>query len=97
MSADGKWKLVIHTPMGPRQLDLDITEQGSAFTGSARGPMGEAAVEGAVDGPTLSWTSKITNPMPLTLEFEVTFTDDAAAGKVKLGMLGNAKVQGARA
>jgi len=96
MSADGKWKLVVTTPMGPREGELDITVAGSTFTGVARGAMGESEIEGKVDGDQLSWTAKVTAPMPLTLEFNVTFSGDNATGEVKLGMLGKAKVSGSR-
>jgi hypothetical protein len=97
MSADGNWKIVVHTPMGPREVDLTLSVQGASFSGAAKGAMGESAIDGQADGDRLTWTSSITNPMPLTLTFDVAFTGDGAAGKVKLGMLGEAKVTGARA
>jgi hypothetical protein len=97
MSADGKWNIVIQTPMGPREAVLDLAVQGATFSGTANGAMGESAIEGVAEGNRLTWTAKITNPMPLTLAFDVIFTGDNAAGKVKLGMLGDANVTGARA
>jgi len=97
MSADGNWNLVIHTPMGPRDLALELQTHGTTFTGKATGPMGEAQVEGKVEGERLTWTTDITSPMPLKLQFDVAFVGDAASGSVKLGMLGDAKVVGARA
>lgn len=97
MSADGNWNLVIHTPMGPRDVALHVATHGTTFTGKAAGPMGEAQVEGQVDGERLTWTTDITSPMPLKLRFDVAFVGDAASGSVKLGMLGDAKVAGERA
>jgi hypothetical protein len=97
MSADGKWKIVVHTPMGPREAELELSVQGTSFSGTAKGAMGESAIEGQANGNRLTWTSSITSPMPLTLTFDVAFSGDAAGGKVKLGMLGEANVTGARA
>jgi hypothetical protein len=96
MSADGNWNLVIHTPMGPRDVALQVVTHGTTFTGRATGPMGEAEVEGQVEGERLTWNTDITTPMPLKLQFDVAFVGDAASGSVKLGMLGNAKVAGER-
>lgn len=97
MSADGKWKIVVHTPMGPRETELEIAVQGEAFTGTASTGGASNPVQGKADGDRLTWTANITSPMPLTLEFDVTFSGDTAEGKVKLGMLGDAKVTGGRA
>lgn len=97
MTADGNWNLVVHTPMGPREVALEIVTDGAAFTGKGKGVMGEADIAGKVEGDTLIWTTDITTPLPLKLNFAVAFTGNEASGKVKLGMLGDANVTGARA
>lgn len=96
MSADGKWKVTINTPMGAQTVNVDIKTNGDTFTGSTESPMGSQEVSGKVDGNKLTWSSNITNPMPMTLEFEATVDGDAMTGNVKLGAFGNAPLKGER-
>jgi hypothetical protein len=58
--------------------------------------MGKQEVSGKVNGDTLTWSANITNPMPMTLEFEAKVDGDKMAGNVKLGMFGNAPLSGER-
>jgi carbon-monoxide dehydrogenase large subunit len=39
---------------------------------------------------------KVTKPMPVTLKYNVEVDGDRMAGKVKLGMMGTAKLTGER-
>jgi len=96
MSADGNWKITINTPMGAQTVDATLTTSGDTFTGVTKGPMGEQSVEGKIDGDTLTWSSAITSPMPMTLEFAATVNGDAMTGNVKLGAFGNAALTGVR-
>ncbi|WP_374575883.1 hypothetical protein [Phenylobacterium sp.] len=97
MSADGNWKITINTPMGPQTVDASITTSGDTFTGTTKGQMGEQSVEGKVSGDTLTWSTAITSPMPMTLEFSATVAGDSMSGNVKLGAFGNASLSGVRA
>lgn len=97
MSADGNWKITINTPMGAQVVDASITTSGDTFTGVTKGQMGEQKVEGKVNGDTLTWSSAITSPMPMTLEFTATVAGDNMTGNVKLGAFGNAALTGVRA
>jgi hypothetical protein len=97
MSADGNWKITINTPMGAQTVDATIKTNGDTFTGTTKGQMGEQAVEGKVAGDTLTWSTAITSPMPMTLEFSATVAGDAMTGNVKLGAFGNAALTGVRA
>jgi hypothetical protein len=98
MAADGDWKLVLETPMGPQEAQLSIkTKSATAFDGVMNGQAGTHTFEGAIDGDTLTWQTDITNPLPLTLEFTVKVEGDALSGEAKLGMFGVAPVTGARA
>jgi hypothetical protein len=96
MSADGNWKITISTPMGPQAVNARITTSGDSFTGETSGPMGDQAISGKVAGDSLSWSMNITQPMPLTLEFEAKVDGDAMTGNVKLGAFGNAALSGQR-
>ena len=96
MSADGAWKITISTPMGPQEVTAQITTSGDTFTGRTEGPMGAQEITGKVSGDTLTWSAAITQPMPLTLEFEVKVDGDKMSGNCKLGAFGNAPVSGVR-
>ena len=97
MSADGDWKITINTPMGAQTVNATITTNGDTFTGSTSGQMGTQSVEGKVNGDTLVWSTQITSPMPMTLEFEATVSGDSMSGNVKLGAFGSAPLSGVRA
>ncbi|MBV9289308.1 MAG: hypothetical protein JO288_16080 [Hyphomicrobiales bacterium] len=98
MAADGDWKLVINTPMGPQEADLSVrTKTAATFDGVLNGQSGRQEFEGQIAGDTLIWQTDITTPMPLTLDFNVTIDGDALSGQVQLGMFGPAAVTGARA
>ena len=97
MSADGDWKITINTPMGARTMAVNIATSGDTFTGKVDSEMGSQEVTGKVDGNVLTWSTDITNPMPMKLEFSATVDGDAMTGNVKLGMFGNAALTGVRA
>jgi hypothetical protein len=97
MSADGNWKITINSPMGAQEVTAAITTSGDTFTGTTSGRMGDQTIEGKVDGDKLTWSTAITQPMPMTLEFEATVDGDAMKGNVKLGAFGNAPLTGVRA
>jgi hypothetical protein len=95
-AADGNWKITINTPMGAQEVTASITTSGDTFTGKTSGRMGDADISGKVAGDTLTWSSAITQPMPMTLEFEATASGDTMTGNVKLGAFGNAPLSGVR-
>ena len=97
MSADGNWNVTINTPMGVQTLAVSITTAGDSFTGSANGQLGTQEISGKVDGDTLTWSTNITNPMPMQLDFQAKVEGDSMSGNVKLGMFGNAALSGERA
>lgn len=97
MSADGNWKVTINTPMGARTMNVGVTTSGDTFTGKVDSEMGSQEVQGKVDGDTLSWSTDITNPMPMKLEFTAKVEGDKMTGNCKLGMFGNAALTGERA
>jgi hypothetical protein len=96
MSADGKWKITVQTPMGAQEVTADITTDGGAFTARTEGAMGGQEVSGTVLGDTLAWSTDITSPMPLHIEFEAKVEGDRMSGSAKLGMFGSAPLTGER-
>ncbi len=97
MSADGNWTITIKSPMGAQEVKASIVTSGATFTGKTISQMGSQDVEGKVDGDKLTWSTAITSPMPMTLEFEATVSGDTMSGNVKLGAFGNAPLTGVRA
>jgi hypothetical protein len=97
MAVDGKWEIVINSPMGAQKATLDIATNGSTLTGTQQAAQGSGPLEnGKVDGNTLSWSAKITNPMPLTLDFTGTVEGDKLSGSVKAGAFGSFPFTGSR-
>jgi hypothetical protein len=97
MSADGNWKITMNTPMGARTMDVAIATSGDAFAGKIDSEMGTQELTGKIDGDTLTWSTDITNPMPMTLEFTVKVDGDKMTGKCKLGTFGISDLAGERA
>jgi len=97
MTADGNWNLVVSTPMGERQATLSLKTDGSALKGSQMADGNSAEIfDGTVDGPAISWKVSITNPMPMTLEFNGTISGDEVSGSVVLGDFGTSSFSGTR-
>ncbi|MFM5922884.1 MAG: hypothetical protein ACKOPG_01690, partial [Novosphingobium sp.] len=89
MSVAGTYECVTKTPMGDQKSDVTINVDGDTFTGTNAGAMGSMEMEnGKVDGNKLTWTMKMTVPMPMTLEGEATVDGDAITGTVKAGAFG---------
>ena len=97
MSADGAWKTTINSPMGVQEGTLTIKTDGDSFTGQMVARMGTQEISGKVDGDNLTWTSQMTQPFPITLEFNVTVTGDTMEGSVKAGAFGSSPLKGVRA
>ena len=97
MSADGTWKTTINSPMGVQQGTLNIKTDGGSFTGSMASAQGTQDIAGKVDGDTLTWGSKLTQPFPIDLEFTVKVSGDTMEGSVKAGAFGSSPLKGERA
>ena len=97
MSVAGTYECVTKTPMGDQKSDVTINVDGDTFTGSNVGAMGSMDLEdGKVDGNKLTWSMKMTVPMPMTLEGEATVDDDTLTGSVKAGAFGTFPMNGTR-
>ena len=97
MSVAGTYECVTKTPMGDQKSDVTINVDGDTFTGTNVGAMGSMDMEnGKVDGNKLTWTMKMTVPMPMTLEGEATVDGDTITGSVKAGAFGSFPLSGTR-
>ena len=90
MAVDGTWNLTMQTPMGERKSLVTLVANGGTLMGeqSAEGNTG-AIFDGSVSGNDVTWKISITDPMPLTLEFNGTVTGDAMSGSMSAGLLGS--------
>jgi hypothetical protein len=98
MSIAGTWKVTMNTPMGSQNITLNLNVEGEALTGTMSAPQGDLEIsDGKTDGTRGSWSAALTQPMPITLQFDAKAEGDTIAGDVKLGSFGNASFSGNRA
>ena len=98
MSADGDKKVTVKSPMGSQDATLTLDSSGDSLSGKFVGPQGEQTFDGGVaDGNQLSWNIKMTQPMPMNLDFLAQVEGDTIDGSVKLGAFGDATFTGTRA
>jgi hypothetical protein len=97
MTADGSWNLVVATPMGERRGVLSVKTEGTTLNGSQMADGNSAEIfDGTVNGNVVSWKVNITDPMPMTLEFNGTINGDEVSGGVVLGSFGTSSFSGTR-
>jgi hypothetical protein len=98
VSIDGKWNLVVKSPMGDQKSVVTFKEEGSTLTGTAEAQGNSQPIkDGKIDGANISWNVSITTPFPMTLEFSGTWSGDSMSGKVKAGSFGSFDWSGVRA
>ena len=97
MAVDGKWEIVINSPLGAQKAVLDMASNGNSLTGTQTAQPGSGPLEdGKIDGNNVSWSAKITSPLPLTLDFAGTVEGDKLSGSVKAGSFGSFPFSGSR-
>ena len=97
MAVDGTWEIVINSPLGAQKATLDLKTEGNSLTGNQSAAQGSGPLEnGKVDGDALSWSAKISSPMPMTLDFTGTVEGDKLSGSVKAGSFGSFPFTGNR-
>ena len=98
MSIDGKWNIVVKSPMGDQKSVLTFKAEGNVLTGTAEAQGNSQAIkDGKIDGDKISWAVSITTPMPMTLEFSGSFSGNTMSGNVKAGAFGSFPWSGERA
>ena len=99
MSVDGKWNMVIESPMGRQQVSFDLAESAGTLTGTMvntdKGLSTEIS-DGRVDGDAVLFKAKLPH-LGMTVTFDLAVHDAEMSGKVKVGKFGGFKVSGARA
>ncbi|MFF3749458.1 hypothetical protein ACFYYH_03180 [Streptomyces sp. NPDC002018] len=88
MSVEGRWSLVVRTPIGTQRATLEIGSRDGVLHGVALGDGGPVDMTDVVlDGDRLTWRQSITEPMRLRLVFDMTVTGDGMSGTSKAGRL----------
>jgi hypothetical protein len=98
MAVDGTYNLTMQTPMGNREVKLDLKSAGSDLSGNFSGPQGEAPLTGTVDGDAVNFNLTFTGAMgPMELKFEGKQDGDNIAGTVQFGAFGSGPFTATRA
>ena len=94
---DGLWKITLAPPMGPaQQMTGRFTTEGAVLKGVFDSDQGSQDFEGTVEGNKLKFDLHVTQPMKITLKYDIDVDGDAMTGKVKMGMFGTGKLTGER-
>lgn len=97
MSVSGNWSITIKSPMGPMPITLALQQEDGAVQGTMSGQGQTSPIsDGKIDGDTLSWSTSVTTPMKMTLEFSGTVAGDKISGSVKVGFMGKFSFEGGR-
>lgn len=98
MTLAGTYDCVTNTPLGKQKGVLTIMpSDGDTFTGHISGDLGSMAItDGRISGQTLSWSMKMTMPMPMALDCTATVDGDNLRGEIKAGMFGTMELTGTR-
>ncbi|GAS88170.1 hypothetical protein [Mycolicibacterium brisbanense] len=97
MTIVGDWDVTIKTPIGSLAVEY-------AFRDTADGVTGTATLKGdsvelqdvSQNGNRVTWRQKVTKPMRLNLEFDVTIGGDEMTGHSRAGRLPRSRVTGTR-
>lgn len=95
--AAGTWNILLNTPLGQQNITLKVVQDGSSISGTASSPMGDQDFSGGtVDGDRISLSMDITQPMPMTIQFDGTVDGDTVSGTATLGAFGASTFTGTR-
>ena len=94
--ADGLWKMVLATPMGPQEMKGRFETNNGVLTGELMSPEGSQGFTGSIEGNRILFDLKVEKPMKITLKYDIFIEGDKLSGKVKMGFFGNAKLTGER-
>lgn len=93
----GTWLLRMKTPIGTMEATYTFEETDGVLQGSASG-VGEAAplTDLAASGDRFTWRQRVTRPMRLNLDYDVTVDGDSLSGESRAGRLPRTSVTGER-
>jgi hypothetical protein len=77
---DGSWDVTLHVPQGDQQVTLMMNSEASTGTFSANGGAAADLLDLVIEGTSASWRARITEPMPLMIDFKATVDGDQLTG-----------------
>lgn len=93
-SVDNVWNITVKSPVGDQNSVLTLQSQGKTLVGNVMNDQYgmQEAMKGELSGQTITWKTKISKPVPMTLTYTGGIdANDNIQGTVKLGMFGEAK------
>ncbi|GGM94891.1 hypothetical protein GCM10011609_35470 [Lentzea pudingi] len=95
---EGKWRVVLDTPMGRQPVELELLVDEGSLRGTVT--QGGAAVDladGQVNGQDATFTAAVTQPFPITITYAVTVAGDTISGTAQAGAFPPSPLTGERA
>ena len=97
MNLKGTWDLTIKTPIGSLAVEYHFTDDAGTLAGTATYKGETVALQDVtVQGTAVTWHQRVTKPMRLNLDFDVTVTGDHLHGHSRAGRLPRSEVSGRR-
>lgn len=97
----GSWLLRMKTPLGTIEAEYRFDEDGGVVHGLASDgdnttELTDITVHDVPNGERVTWRQRITKPLRLNLEYDVTVSGDTLSGESRAGRLPGTPVTGAR-
>ena len=94
----GIWDATLNTPLGPISIVFSFDDENTATASGETVPLTNLAATQADDGSVeATWGADVTRPLPIHLDFTVSFQGDTLSGSASAGMLmPSGALQGAR-
>lgn len=96
-SIDHVWNFVVKVPMGEQKSVLTLKSEANTLVGNMNSEVYgmQEIEEGVLEGSTLSWKTKVTKPMKLTLSYTAEMDENKnISGIVKVGPMAKMKFSG---
>ena len=95
VNVTGTWKMNVETQAGSGTPTFTFKQDGEKITGTYKGQLGEADVQGTIKGNEIKFTFKINaQGQDLEVEYSGTVDGDSMKGKAKFGEFGDGTFTG---
>jgi hypothetical protein len=94
---EGRWNLTINTPGNPVKTELIVEKTDGGYGGLQSGEGNDEPISNVeIEGSQVSWSSRISKPLKLKVDFKGAVEGDRISGKVKAGFFGSFPFSGNR-
>jgi hypothetical protein len=85
-SVSGRWDLTVETPQGKATPSIDLRQNGEELTGTYKGRLGEAPLEGTLRGDDIAFSVTLKfRDQEITVRYTGKVQDDSMKGTVQFG------------